>query len=123
VTADTIRDAATGLIALDAGFLGVVITLVALLPALTEAALKGTTSEYERAVRGSSIQHDLLWLRLQIPLLAVGVVACAVSWVLRDFASLVTATTISLGGLLWLSYVGYVISRSLGRFLIQHESE
>ena len=36
---------------------------------------------------------------------------------------LVTATALSLGGLLWLSYVGYVISRSLGRFLIQHESE
>ena len=58
MTADTIRDAATGLIALNAGFLGVVITLVALLPALTEAALKGTTSEYERAVRGTAIQHD-----------------------------------------------------------------
>lgn len=120
---DTIRDAATGLIALDAGFLGVVITLVALLPALTEAALKGTTSEYERAVRGTSIQHDLLWLRLQIPLLALAVVSCAVAWMLRDFVALIVATVLSLGGLLWLSYIGYVVSRSLGRFLIQHESE
>lgn len=123
MTPDNIREAGTALIALDAGFLGVVITLVALLPALTEAALKGTTSEYERAVRGTSIQHDLLWLRLQIPLLALAVISCAVVWVLKDFVALIVAAALSLGSLLWLSYVGYVISRSLGRFLIQHESD
>lgn len=118
-----IRDAGTALIALDAGFLGVVITLVALLPALTEAALKGTSSEYERAVRGSSIQNDLLWLRLQIPLLALGVIASAVVWVSKDLAALIVAGALGLTSLLWLSYIGYVISRSLGRFLIQHESD
>jgi ABC-type amino acid transport system permease subunit len=123
VSPETVRDAATALVALDGGFLGVVITLVALLPALTEAALKGTTSEYERAVRGSTIQHDLLWLRLQIPLLTLSVVSCGVVWVLRNFPALIVAVVLTLGALLWLSYVAYVISRSLGRFLIQHESD
>ena len=120
--AGAIQNAATAIIALDAGFLGVVITLVALLPALTEAALKGTSSEYERAVRGVSIERELLGLRLLIPLLAVAICACGVTWALRDKTALIVTVVISVAGLGWLSYVAYVISRHLGRFLIKHDS-
>lgn len=116
-----VHDAAAGLIALGAALLTVVITLVALLPALAEAALRATDTPYERASRGALIEGHLRRVRLQIPLFCAAIIIGAAAWQFKCVILVATSAFMILGGLIWLSYSAYKISQSLGRFLVENK--